>query len=1003
MSLINHPESLGHASHGTSIAALHDWRLARFPNLMPRRIERILLVSSAYDSFILEEDGLLTELIFSEYTDLGLTHAPSVTRVSTGEEALAAIRKCPFDLVITMVRLADMDLNRFGREAKLLRPELPIALLVANVPELARLGERRNQLNCDAIFVWHGDAKIFLAIIKSMEDRWNVDHDTREGGVGVIILVEDSVRYRSSILPIMYSELVNQTRSVMLDGINRMHRQLRLRARPKILVAESYEEGMALYQRFRDYIFGVVSDVAFHRGGVHDSEAGIHFIRTLKEDNPDLPTLLQSSDPTNREKALRINAGFLHKKSSTLLHDVRDFMLSNFGFGDFIFRLPDGRETARASDLRQLSKVLREVPAESLNHHARRNHFSNWLRARTEFVLARKLRPKKASEFGDVEGLRRYLIDEIDAVLRQNRRGVVEDFNPAKFDAHTTFARIGGGSLGGKARGLAFMDAMLVRHQLDRAFTGVRVYVPRTVVIGTDVFDRFLDENHLRTPALYTSDDDWIKQAFLKAELPTSVVDCLRVYLANARYPIAVRSSSLLEDSQTHPFAGVYDTHMLPNNNADDRTRLDQLCDAIKLVIASTFFVAARKYLEATPHRIEEQQMAVILQQIVGSRHGQFFYPNCAGVMRSYNFYPFGHIRPEEGMACVGLGLGRLVVEGGEALRFCPAHPQVLPQMASPKQFLSSSQRGFYAIDLGRQDFDVAAGGDPAVKRLQLEQAEQDGTLAAVGSVWSGEDECFYDGIYRPGPRVVTFAHILKSGVFPLAEIIRRVLDLGREGMSGPVEMEFAVNLNSDPKEFAILQIRPYGAGGDFEPVEIRDIPPEMLICASEQSLGNGIISGISDVVFVKPDSFDAMRTKEIAREVADLNEKFRSEKRGYLLIGPGRWGSSNHSLGIPVNWAQICAARIIVETSLANFVVDPSQGSHFFHNLTSLGTAYLTINPRINRGFVDWDWLLQQPVAQDGPFVRHVRLEDPIEARIDGRTSRAVVLKWSARLTPGG
>ncbi|MBI5865734.1 MAG: histidine kinase [Planctomycetes bacterium] len=979
----------------------HDWRLVRFPHLMPRRIERILLVSSAYDSFILEEDGLLTELIFSEYTDLGLTHAPSVTRVSTGEEAFEELRRHPYDLIITMLRLVDMDLKRFGREARQINSIAPIVLMVSNVAELARLDDRREDLGCDAIYVWHGDAKIFLAIIKVMEDRWNVEHDTREGGVGVIILVEDSVRYRSSILPIMYSELVNQTRSVMLDGINRMHRQLRLRARPKILVAETFEEGMQLYQKFREYIFGVVSDVAFVRDGAPDPEAGIRFIRELKQDNPDLSALLQSSDLSNREKARELQTSFLHKRSTSLLHDVREFMLANFGFGDFVFRMPEGREVARASDLRDMARVLRDVPAESLAHHARRNHFSIWLRARTEFVLARKLRPKKITEFGDVEGLRRYLISELEDVLRRNRRGVVEDFDAGKFDLHTSFARVGGGSLGGKARGLAFMDAMLMRHQVDRAFEGVRVYVPRTVVVGTDVFEEFLDGNHLRSQGLYTAKDEWIRSAFLKAELSSEVVEALRAYLNISRYPIAVRSSSLLEDSQTHPFAGVYDTYMIPNNHPDDRVRLDQLCDAIKLVFASTFYSAARKYLESTPHRIEEQQMAVILQQIVGTRHESHFYPNFAGVMRSYNFYPFGHMRPEDGVASVGLGLGRLVVEGGEALRFCPAYPQVLPQLSSPRQFLATSQRGFYALDLSRTEFDVAGDPNAAVARLPLEQAERDGTLALIGSVWSPENQCFYDGISRPGPRAVTFAHVLKSDVFPLAPIIHRVLELGRSGLSGPVEMEFAVNLASEPKEFAILQMRPYGVGGDFEPVDIAEIPDEMLCCSSPQSLGNGVIAGIADVVYVIPETFDPMRTREIAREVAEFNERLRASGHSYLLIGPGRWGSSNHSLGIPVTWAQICAARIIVETSLSNFSVDPSQGSHFFHNLTSLGTAYMTINPKLKQGFVDWAWLAEQPVAAEGAFVRHVLLEIPVEARIDGRTSRGVVLKWSARETP--
>lgn len=974
----------------------HDWRQGRFPNLMPRRIERILLVSNAYDSFTLEEDGLLTELIFSEYSDLGLTHAPEMTRVPTGEEALAVIRENTPDLVITMLRLADMDVAKFSAAVRAAAPSVPIVLLVSNVPELARLGDRRRELNVDAVYVWHGDAKIFLAIIKCIEDRWNVEHDTRVGGVGVIILVEDSVRYRSSLLPIMYSELVHQTRSVMLDGINRMHKQVRLRARPKILVAETYEDAMALYEKFKDYIFGVVSDVAFLHNGVHDPQAGIELIRTLKSENPDLPALLQSSEPDNRKLAESIRTNFLHKRSSTLLQDVGDFMLNNFGFGEFVFRLPDGTETARAADLKAMVRVLEDVPEASLAYHANRNHFSNWLRARTEFGLARELRQKSVTEFKDIENLRRFLIRAFSDIIRYNRRGVVEDFNAESFDLHTTFARIGGGSLGGKARGLAFMDALLVRHGVDHQFEGVRVYVPRSVVIGTDVFERFLDKNHLRTNALYTADDEWIRLAFLKAKLPENVVSCLRTYLKTVHFPIAVRSSSLLEDSQFHPFAGVYDTLMIPNNHPDDRIRLDQLCDAIKLVYASTFYDAARKYLEATPHRIEEQLMGVILQQIVGTRHGDHFYPNFAGVMRSYNFYPFGHVKPEDGVASVALGLGDLVVGGAEALRFCPAHPHVLPQLANPKQFLRSSQRFFDAIDLRKTDFDAANRKATGLVRLELDVAERDGTLDLVGSVWSQENHTFYDGIQREGPRVVTFAHILKSDAFPLAAIIRRVLELGREGMSGPVELEFAVNLQSDPKEFAVLQIRPYGAMGDFQAVDVEDVPAEYLVCSSQLALGNGIIGGMRDIVYVKPEVFDPARTKEIAREVSVLNDQLRAEQRPYLLIGFGRWGSSNHWLGIPVNWGQISGAKMIVETSLENFVVDPSQGSHFFHNLTSLGIAYLSINPRLSQGFIDWQWLAEQPAKYDGEYVRRVELEMPIEGRVDGRTSRAVVLKWS-------
>lgn len=983
------------------ISAGHDWRLGRFPNLMPRRVEKILLVSSPYDSFILEEDGLLSELIFSEYTDLGLTHAPHVTRVPSGEEALTAIRDGKFDLVITMLRLGDMDIFRFSRAVREISPELPLVLLIADELELVRLGDRRSELEVDGIYVWQGDAKLFLAIIKVLEDRWNAEHDTRIGGVGVIILIEDSLRYRSSLLPALYSELVEQTRSVMQDGLNRMHKLLRMRARAKILVAETYEQGMELYERFKGYLFGLIMDVGFPRDGRPDPQAGLAFIRHVKGEHPDVPVLLQSSDLSNRELAESVDSAFLHKRSRTLLQDLREFMLHNFGFGDFVFRMPDGREVARATDLLSMKQVLPDVPGESLDYHAQRNHFSNWLRARTEFVLARRLRPRKRSEFPDSEAVRRYLITALEEALGYSRRGVIEDFSRKRFDVNTRFARTGGGSLGGKARGLAFFDALLARHQLDRAFEGVHVYVPHCVVIGTNVFDEFLSRNRLRGTVLYNADDDWIRKAFEKARLPPQLVEDLRVFLAQVRYPIAVRSSSLLEDSQFHPFAGVYDTHMISNNHPDAGQRLGQLCDAIKLVYASTFFNTARRYLEATPYRIEEQKMGVVLQQLVGSQHEHYFYPSFAGVVRSYNFYPFGQMKPEEGVVSVVLGLGQMVLEGGESLRFCPAHPQVLPQLAYGQQFLDQSQRGFFAIDLRHGEDASADAITSTVVRLELEDAERHGTLQPIGSVWSDDDRAFRDGTSRPGVRAVTFAHVLKADVFPLAEILCRILELGRQGMSAPVEIEFAVNLDSDPKEFAILQMRPYGASNDFEPAEVEELPRDVLLCYSTQALGNGIVDGIHDIVYVRPDAFDAARTRDIAGEVSEINEALRAANRPCLLIGPGRWGSSNHWLGIPVSWGQVSAARIIVETGLEDFVVDPSQGSHFFHNLTSVGTAYLTINPRTDQGFIDWKWLDHQSAQRETEFVRHVRLEIPIEARVDGRTSRAAVLKWSVRAVP--
>ena len=971
-----------------------DWRMGRFPNLMPRRVQEILLVSSPYDAFALEEDGLLTEMIFFEYYDLGLTNAPRVTTVSSGEEALAALGERAFDLVITMPRLADMDFRKFAAAMRAEHPGLPLILLVASETELSRLDPRHTELDVDNVYLWNGDAKLFVAIIKRYEDIWNVEHDTAIGGVGVIILIEDSARFRSTLLTIMYHELVEHLRKVMLDGINRVHRVLRLKARPKILVGETYEQGVEFFEKYHEYMFGVITDVNFARNGRSDEHAGIDFIRHVKERYPDVPALLQSSDPANKTLAESVQADFLYKRSPTLHYDVRRFMLTNFGFGDFVFRMPGGREVARAADLPTMIRALETVPAESLLNHAMRNHFSNWLRARTEFVLARRLRPRSVADFKDDNALRRYLIMAFEEALRQNRRGTVEEFARARFDAGVRFARIGGGSLGGKARGLAFVNALLAQSPIERGFDGVRVYVPRCVVIGTDIWEQFVDANDLRRLALEPPDDATIRAAFLAANLPRSLLEDLRAYLAKVNYPVAVRSSSVLEDSLYHPFAGVYATLMVPNNEPDIEQRLARLCDAIKLVYASVYTESARRYLAATPHHVEDEKMAVILQQVVGNRHEDVFYPCFAGVVRSYNFYPFGeHMKPEDGVAEVALGLGEEVVGGDAALRFCPRYPHVLPQLADGDAFIDQSQRHLYALDL-RRDGGEQTSQSGLLRRLELDDAERHGTLASVGSVWSDDSQCFYDGIYRAGVRVVTFAHLLKSGVFPLAPLLCKALELGRRGMGGPVEVEFAGNLLSEPKELALLQLRPFGISGHQETVELDGLPDARRLCYSPAALGNGVYRAIHDVVYVLPERFDSGKTVEIAREIAKLNEQMVSEGRASLLIGPGRWGSSNPWLGIPVNWPQINSAKIIIEAAIDGFCPDPSQGSHFFHNLTSLGSAYLTVNAAVERGFVDFDWLDAQPGEEVCPFVRHVRLSRPLEAYVDGRTSQAAVYR---------
>lgn len=974
--------------------AVDDWRTERASRLIPHRVDRILLVASPYDSFMLEEYGLLTELIHAEYVELGLTHTPEVEHVTTAEAALSRIGAAHFDLVISTMRLGDSDVNAFVRQVRQLDPILPVVLLVASEAELVRMGAQGYTPDVDSVYVWNGDSKLFLAIIKSLEDRWNVEHDTRIGGVGVIILIEDSRRFRSSLLPIMYAELVQQTRAVMADGINRLHKLLRMRARPKILVAETFEGGIEFFDKYKDHLFGVIADVSFPRGGVADGQAGIDFIRWVRAELPDLPALLQSSQPANRAKAEAIGASFLHKRSSTLLQDVRQFMLENFGFGDFVFRMPDGQEVARAADLVSITRALETVPPESLEYHAGRNHFSNWLRARTEFDLARELRSRSLSEFPEIEALRRYLIHAFREALRRNRRGVVEDFARDRFDESCQIARIGGGSLGGKARGLAFVDSILNQRGLDREFPDVRLFVPQSVVIGTNVFDEFLEHNRLRLLALRSEDARLIEWSFRTAELPPWLLDDLRAYLATVRQPIAVRSSSLFEDSAYYPLAGVYATHMIPNDDADDRLRLSQLCDAIRLVYASTYSPAARRYMETTPHRIEEEKMAVILQPVVGRRYKEYYYPHFAGVALSYNYYPFGDVRPDQGVASVALGLGATVVDGGDALRFCPAYPQVLPQLAYGREFIDRSQRRFYALKLDAPASDDDLRRGVPVVRLGLDEAEEHGSLAPVGSVWSDENNAFYDGIYRPGVRVVTFAHVLKSDLFPLAPILDRLLCLGRAAMCGPVEIEFAGNLDRGAREFAILQMRPVGSDTARGPVDLPRVERDEILCESPRAMGNGVFDALHDVVYVKPGKFDNGRTEQIAAEVASINATLLGQGRECFLIGPGRWGTSNRSLGVPVNWSQISSARVIVETSLENFVVDPSLGSHFFHNLTSLGIAYLTVHPRLEQGFIDWPWLESLEAAEETEFVRHVRLPNSIEAHVDGRISHAVVLK---------
>ena len=968
-----------------------------FGHLMPNKVQEILLVASMYDAFTLEEGGRLTELLLNEYRDLNLSFAPRVTRASTGEEALNLLEVSRFDLVITMSRLGDMEATRLAGAVKEQSPDLTVYNLAFNPRELAHLQAADSNSSIDRFFLWSGDSRLLLAMIKFCEDGMNIAHDTRYGDVRCILLIEDSVRFYSRYLPMLYTEVLEQTQSLLEDGINLSHRLLRLRARPKILLASTFEEAWELYGKYKDSLLGVISDGRFPWKGVEREDAGVEFIRRVKYVDPHTPTVLQSTNADLADTADKIGAGFINKRSRHLLKKLRNFMLANFGFGSFVFRLADGTEIGRATNLKAMLQMLRTVPVESVRHHASHDHFSNWLRARTEFGLASLLRPRKVTEFGGDEELREYLIQAISQFRRESQRGVVADFSRRNFDSTSAFVRIGGGSLGGKGRGLAFMSSILHRYRVTNRFPGVEISVPPSAVVGTDVFDRFMNNGGLWDCALGDSDEEEISSSFLEAKIPPEIYGDLETLLELVKYPLAVRSSSLLEDSQFQPFAGVHATYMLPNSHPDLKVRLDQLCDAIKLVYASAYSKAAKSYVEATSNRIEEEKMAVILQQMVGRRYEDFDYPHFSGVAHSSNFYPAGKMKPEDGVAAVALGLGRMVVEGGKVLRFSPQHPGVLPQFGTTEHWLKVSQKKFFAVDISDPDAYPGTRDDFNLALLDLADAERHGTLEPIGSVYSAENHAIYDGIHRPGTRLVSFAHVLKSDIFPLAEILKLLLELGRRTMSAEVEIEFAVVLQDGKlasHQFGFLQIRPLAAG-----YEAPDIPDEALhldeaLVATNLALGNGRMSCIKDILYVPAAKFDRSRTLEIAEEIGRFNRGFVKDAASYLLIGPGRWGSSDRWLGIPVRWDQISGARVIVETDLDEFKITPSQGSHFFQNLTSFQVGYLTVNSGEGVSRLDWDWLDAQPAVAEGEFVRQLKLEEDLTVLIDGRSRKGVVLK---------
>ena len=972
-------------------------RFSRFQQLMQYRVRDILMLSSPYDSFILSEEGRLNELILSEYLDHNLRYAPNITSVTSGEEALKMAQDVGrYNLIITTMHVDDMTVLQFVSRLRSQGVKTPVVLLTYNSRALSDLLHRPEMALVDKVFVWQGDFSIFLTIIKQVEDRMNVAEDSGVFGVPVLLLVEDNVGFYSSYLPMIYKEVIRHSQRLISEGLDLSQKLLRMRARPKILHCTHYEEFERHFTAHHKHLVGIISDIGFPRNGAHDNEAGLALAAQVRGMGMDIPLLLQSDNPGFDSRAKELGATFIHKRSPTLLHQVRAFMYENFSFGDFVFRMPDGREVDRASDLKSIIEKLEVIPAESLAYHAARHHFARWFQMRTELKLASDLRRQKVEDFRDVEDLRKSLVRTLKDRLKRRYRGVVVNFNPNDFETSVNIGRIGDGTIGGKARGLAFVAMLLDKYDMRFLFDGVRLFVPATVVLATGVFDDFMEQNQLADFALEEHDQAAIVERFMQAKLPNYAVQQLSYFLEGITYPLVVRSSSILEDSMGQPFAGVYDTFMAPNSDPDHGRRLTELLAAVKAVYASTYSPRAKAYMRATNYRMEEEKMAVVIQRLVGAVHGEHFYPHFSGVARSHNAYPSPPMAPGDGIVSVAVGLGKAVVEGGRTLAFCPVYPKNIMQLSSPEEALNTTQRCFYALKLQQDEPTQDIYTEANIEALPVERARQDGVLHWMGSTYCAENHCLYDGVSRPGMPVVSFANILKHHLFPLADLCRVLLQMGAYGMSMPVEIEFAADLTKreGSQEFAVLQMRPLVVNCQGQDVEIPTVTRQDLLAQSAMVLGNGRIDTIRDVVMVDVDAFDRSRSLETAREVAACNALLLREERPYLLVGVGRWGSSDPWLGIPVAWEQISGARVIVESDFLDMKVEPSQGSHFFQNLTSFQVGYFTVNRDLESHHLDWQWLMAQAPRETKTYTRMLRFEDPLVVRMAGATGRGVIYK---------
>ena len=966
----------------------------QFVSLMTKRIFNVLLVANPYDAFMLEDDGRIDEKIFIEYMNLSLRYPPRFTQVSTEEDAWKQLGNTMFDLVICMPGSDNSDTFDIARQIKEKYPHIPLVVLTPFSHGIKERMEHEDLSIFEYVFCWLGNTDLLVSIIKLIEDKMNLEHDIKEVGVQMILLVEDSIRFYSSVLPNLYKFVLRQSQEFATEALNEHQRTLRMRGRPKIVLARSYEEAMDLYNKYQNNTLGIISDARYPREGKIDPHAGIRFLTEVRSRDPFIPLILQSAEVSNKEFALSCSAQFIDKNSKKMNIDLREAVSENFGFGDFIFRNPNTmEEVVRVHNLKELQNAIFSIPAESFLYHISRNHISRWLYSRAIFPVAEFLKQITWESLQDIDAHRQIIFEAIVKYRKMKNQGVVAVFQRDRFDRYSNFARIGDGSLGGKGRGLAFIDNMVKRHAEFEEFENASVVIPKTVVLCTDIFDEFMDMNQLYQVALSDADDETILRAFLRAKLPDRLVEDFFAFFDVVKSPIAIRSSSLLEDSHYQPFAGIYSTYMIPYLT-DKYEMLRMLSDAIKGVYASVYYKDSKSYMQATSNVIDQEKMAVILQEVVGTQYGDRFYPSISGVARSINYYPINDELAEEGTVSLALGLGKYIVDGGLTLRVCPYHPDKVLQTSEMEMALRETQTRFYALDLKNmgQNFSLDDGFN--LLKLPVKEAENDGSLNYIASTYDPYDMVIRDGIYPGGRKVITFANILQHDVFPLARILQLVQKYGQGEMRRPVEIEFAVNLNAAEKKgvFYLLQIRPMVDMKADLNEDLDAIPEDQLLLKSVNSLGQGIMDDIQDVIYVKTEGYSASNNQLIAYDIEKLNKRFLDEGKHYILIGPGRWGSSDTWLGIPVKWPNISAARVIVEAGLTNYRVDPSQGTHFFQNLTSFGVGYFTINAYMNDGLYNQELLNSMPAVEETKYLRWVHFDKPLAVKMNGKKKIGVV-----------